>query len=173
MINLKILFKNVTKYDKEVYTDFLKFHQNIFGLKYSLYTAFIIGMLLILVAMQIQVHNMDVAIIICFVITAFFLWRFLHPVSEVSKEFNSEKIQNEKEFTFIFYEKNFKVRENNKLETYIIKYKELYKVFETDNFFYLYIDKTHSLLINKNCFTIGNSENFSNFIQKKCKYKNK
>ena len=103
----------------------------------------------------------------------FFLWRFLHPVSEVSKEFNSEKIQNEKEFTFIFYEKNFKVRENNKLETYIIKYKELYKVFETDNFFYLYIDKTHSLLINKNCFTIGNSENFSNFIQKKCKYKNK
>ena len=173
MINLKILFKNVTKYDKEVYTDFLKFHQKIFGLRYSLYTAFIIGMLLILLAMQIHVHNMNIAIIICFCIAGFFLWRFLHPVSEVSKEFNSEKIQNEKEFTFIFHEKNFKVRENNKLETYIIKYKELYKVFETDNFFYLYIDKTHSLLINKTGFTIGNSEDFSKFIQKKCKYKNK
>ena len=93
MINLKILFKNITKYDKEIYTDFLKFHQKVFGLKYSLYTAFVIGLLLILVAMQIRNHNMNLAIILCSIITGFFLWRYLHPASEVTKEFNSAKIQ--------------------------------------------------------------------------------
>ena len=35
VIDLKILFKNVTKYDKKIYADFLKFHQKVFGLKYS------------------------------------------------------------------------------------------------------------------------------------------
>lgn len=175
VIDLKILFKNVTKYNKEIYTDFLKFHQKVFGVKYSLYTAFVIGLLLILVAMQIRSHNMDLAIILCFVIVGFFLWRYLHPASEVSKEFNSEKIQNEKEFTFTFYEKKIKIRENDMLDTYIIKYNELYKIYETKDFFYLYIDRTHSLLINTNNFIIGNPEDFSEFIKKKCrlKYKHK
>lgn len=173
MINLKILFKNVTKYDEEIYTDFLKFHQKVFGLKYSFYTAFVIGLLLILVSMQVRTHNMDLAIILCFLITGFFLWRYLHPASEVSKEFNSEKIQDEKEFTFIFYEKKIKIRENDKLETYIIKYNELYRVYKTEDFYYLYTDSRHSLLINTNSFIIGNSEDFSEFIKKKCKFKYK
>lgn len=171
VINLKILFKNITKYDKEIYTDFLKFHQKVFGLKYSLYTAFIIGILLILIALQLRIHNIDFAIILCFVIVGFFLWRYLHPASEVSKEFNSEKIQNKKEFTFTFYEKKIKIRENDKLETYIIKYNELYRIYETKDFFYLYTDSTHSLLINTNSFIIGNSKEFSEFIKKKCKFK--
>lgn len=173
MIDLKILFKNVTKYDKEIYADFLKFHQKVFGLKYSLYTAFVIGLLLILVTMQIKIHNMDFAIILCCVITGFFLWRYLHPASEISKEFNSEKIQDEKEFTFTFFEKKIKIRENDKLETYIIKYNELYRVYKTEEFFYLYIDRRHALLINSNSFIIGNSEDFSEFIKKKCKFKYK
>ncbi len=173
VINLKILFKNITKYDKEIYTDFLKFHQKVFGLKYSLYTAFVIGLLLILVAMQIRNHNMNLAIILCSIITGFFLWRYLHPASEVAKEVNSAKIQNEKEFTFTWYEKKIKIRENDKLETYMIKYNELYKVYETEEFFYLYTDNRHALLINTNSFIIGNSEDFSEFIKKKCKFKYK
>ena len=93
--------------------------------------------------------------------------------SEVSKEFNSEKIQDEKEFTFTFYEKKIKIRQNDKLETYIIKYNELYRVYKTEDFYYLYTDSRHSLLINTNSFIIGNSEDFSEFIKKKCKFKYK
>ena len=144
VINLKILFKNVTKYDEEIYTNFLKFHQKTFGFKYSLYTAIVIGGLLILVAMQLKLHNMDLAIILCFAIIGFFLWRYLHPASEVTKEFNSEKIQDKKEFIFIFYEKIIKIRENDKLQTYVIKYSELYRVYQTEDFIYLYTDSRHS-----------------------------
>ena len=155
MIKLKILFKNTTKYNESIYIEFLQFHQKKFGLKYTLYTTMIIVLLLFLVIMQIKFHRIDTAIIICFVITCFFLWRYLHPASEVSKDFKSEKIQNEEEFTFLFYKKYFKIRA--KLQTNIIKYNSLYKIFETDTFFYLYIDKTHSLLLNKDSFSICSS----------------
>ena len=169
MINLKILFKNTTKYNKTIYLEFLQFHKKKFGLKYTLYTILIIFLLLFLVIMQIKFHRIDIAIIICFVITCFFLWRYLHPASEVSKDFKSEKIQNEQKFTFLFYEKHFKIRAN--LQTDMIKYNTLYKVFETPTFFYLYLDKTHSLLLNKETFSIGSSDDFSNFIRRKCWYK--
>lgn len=169
MINLKILFKNSTKYNESVYMEYLKFHEKKFGLKYTLYTAFIIGLLLFCLIVQVNAHNFTLAIIFCSIISGFFLWRYLHPISEVSKEFKSDKIQNEQKFTFIFYRNNFKVRA--KLQTYIIKYNELYKIFETSSFFYLYIDKTHAMLLNKDSFSIGYADDFSSFIQKKCWYK--
>ncbi len=169
VINLKILFKNTTKYNGAIYIEFLQFHEKKYGLKYTLYTILIIVLLLFLVIMQIKFHRIDTAIIICFVITCFFLWRYFHPASEVAKDFKSEKIQNEQEFTFLFYEKHLKVRD--KLQSYRIKYHQLYKVFETPTFFYLYLDKTHSLLLNKETFSIGSSDEFSDFIRKKCWYK--
>lgn len=169
MINLKILFKNTTKYNESIYIEFLQFHQKKFGLKYTLYTAMIVALLLFLAIVQIKFHNMSLAIVICFVITCFFLWRYLHPASEVSKDLKSGKIQNEQKFTFLFYEKHFKIRAN--LQTDMIKYNRLYKVFETHTFFYLYLDKTHSLLLNKETFSVGSSDDFSNFIRRKCWYK--
>lgn len=171
VIILKILFKNKTKYNEEIYKEFLQFHQKIYGFRYSLFTALIIGLLLFLVIVQVKFHKIDLAIIVCFSIVGFFLWRLLHPTSIISKEFNSDKIKNEQEFTFYFYDKQLKLREENKLESYVVTYRKLHRIFETDSFFYLYIDKTHAFLINKDCFTIGNSERFSEFIHNKCKFK--
>lgn len=171
VIILKILFKNKTKYNEEIYTEFLQFHQKIYGFRYSLFTVLIIGLLLFLVIMQVKFHKMDLAIIVCFAIVGFFLWRLIHPTSIVSKEFNSDKIKNEQEFTFTFYDKRLKLREENNLKYYVIAYRKLYRVFETNSFFYLYIDKTHAFLIKKDCFSIGNSKDFSEFIHKKCRFK--
>lgn len=89
----------------------------------------------------------------------------MHPISEVSKDFKSDKIQKEKEFTFVFYEKEFKVRDKINYET--IKYRNLHKVFETKYFFYLYGDKTHAYLLDKSGFTKGTVDEFSNFMKKK------
>ena len=49
-----------------------------------------------------------------------------------------------------------------------VKYLNLRKVFETKDFFYLYLDKTHAFIINKKNFSIGTSLDFSRFIKKKC-----
>ena len=45
----------------------------------------------------------------------FFLWRYVRPITEVNKEFQSQKIQSEEEFTFIFMKNVLKYQENRKL----------------------------------------------------------
>ncbi len=49
-----------------------------------------------------------------------------------------------------------------------MKYYQLYKVFETADFFYLYIDKTHALLLDKTKFKKNNPSEFLDFIKRKC-----
>lgn len=163
---MKILFKNTTKYNKEIYQEFLKFHKNKYQFSYTLYTALVLIAFFFCFAMQVKYHNYNIAILFAIALSCFFLWRFLHPISEVSKDFKSDKIQKEKEFTFVFYEKEFKIRDKINYET--IKYRNLHKVFETKDFFYLYSDKTHTYLLDKSGFTKGIADEFSNFMKKKC-----
>lgn len=152
MINLKILFKNKTKYTKQAYKEFVEIHNKTHNFTYTLYTVIVIALLLICLVLQVNNHTYSLAITFCLIITCFILWRFFHPVSVVSKQFNSSTIQTEKEFTFNFYNKYFKIIDNNQFE--IFKYYKIYKVYETDNFFYLYTDRTHSFLISKNNFLV-------------------
>lgn len=152
MITLKILFKNKIKYTKQAYKEFVEIHNKTHNFTYTLYTVIVIALLLICLVLQVNNHTYSLAITFCLIITCFILWRFFHPVSVVSKQFNSSTIQTEKEFTFNFYNKYFKIIDNNQFE--IFKYYKIYKVYETDNFFYLYTNRTHSFLINKNNFLV-------------------
>jgi len=149
---LKILFKNKTKYTKQAYKEFVEIHNKTHNFTYTLYTVIVIALLLICLVLQVNNHTYSLAITFCLIITCFILWRFFHPVSVISKQFNSSTIQTEKEFTFNFYNKYFKIIDNNQFE--IFKYYKIYKVYETDNFFYLYTNRTHSFLINKNNFLV-------------------
>lgn len=168
---MKLLFKNRTKYTKEIYNNFLIFHNNHYKYSYTLYTAIISFSILFLICFQVKIHNTNISIILCAVLAIFIFWRIFHPILKVSKEYKSDKIQNAKEYTFKFYEKKFTVEDNTTISH--SKYSNLYKIFETESFFYLYIDRTHSLLLEKDRFIKGNSEEFSNFIKKKCWYKYK
>lgn len=149
---MKILFKNKTKYTKQAYKEFVEIHNKTHNFTYTLYTIIVIALLLICLVLQVNNHTYSLAITFCLIITCFILWRFFHPISVVSKQFNSSTIQTEKEFTFNFYNKYFKIIDNNQFE--IFKYYKIYKVYETDNFFYLYTNRTHSFLINKNNFLV-------------------
>ena len=166
MIKLKLLFKNTTRYSKSVYDKFLAFHRKKYGFTYATYTIIVVAFILFALILQIKYHNFSIAILLCCGLTCLILWRYLRPISEVSKEYQSDKIQNEKEYTFKFYD-NFFTSEDNK-EISEIKYHKLYKVFETSDFFYLYIDKTHAFLVSKSKFKNNNATEFSGFIRKKC-----
>ena len=72
------------------------------------------------------------------------------------------KISDNSTFIFTFYDKYFTIKEKN--DIYKSKYRNLYKIFETDNYFYLYIDKNHSFLLDKTGFIVGNSNDFNKFI---------
>lgn len=163
---MKILFKNTTKYTKKFYDIFLEFHNKKYGFYYSLYNIIIISLFLFCIILQVQYNYYSIAIFTCFVLTAFILWRFLHPIHDVSKEYKSDKFKDEQSFTFKFYEKFFTCE--NKTEISKIKYSKLHKVYETNKFFYLYIDRNHSFLMDKSKFLQNNPSEFSTFIKRKC-----
>lgn len=163
---MKILFKNTTKYTKAIYKEFVEFHNKKYNFQYTLFNIFIIALLIFFVICQISYKYYVLAIISCIIFTAFCLYRYFHPISVVVKELNGKTIKEEKSFTFKFYDKYFKVESG--MELNLVKYYKLRRCFETKDFFYLYIDKTHAFLINKENFSIGNSKDFSKFIREKC-----
>ena len=166
MITLKILFKNETKYTKEIYKKFVDFHSNKYNTKYNMYTIIIVFLILFCIVLQVSYRYYLIAFLTCIIFAIFCLYRFLHPLSIVKKELEGEIIQKEKSFTFKFYDKYFIISEKKDLN--IVKYYKLKKAFETKDFFYLYLDKSHAFLLNKKNFIIGNPEDFSRFLKKKC-----
>ncbi len=166
---MKVLFKNKTKYNKEIYRKFLEFHEEKYGKFYYIYTAIITIALLFCMIAQLMSQNYIIFFLTLAILIAFLAWRFYHPIEVVKNEIQSPKIEKEQEFIFKFFEKYFSIY--SKKVNRQIKYWKLKKIFETNEFFYLYIDKTHAFLLDKNKFEIGTSEAFRKFISQKCKFR--
>ena len=166
---MEILYKNKTKYTKETYEKYLQFHQNKYGNKYTFTTIVTIMLLCFCIITNFQYSNQLAEFILLIVLIIFCFYRFFHPVKIIKKELKTEKIEKEKEFTFEFYEKFFTISDAENTEK--IQYWKLYKVYKTDESFYLYIDKNHAFLLNKNKFTKGNTAEFLKFLKRKTWFK--
>ena len=168
---MKILFKNETKYSKEVYNNFLHFHQSKYGNKYKLYTLLVILLLLFCTVINLKYSNYITSFIFVLVILFFFFYRFLHPIRKINKEIKSEKIEKQTEFIFTFYDNFFIVCDNENTEK--IKYWKLYKIFEDESFFYIYANKEYAFVLDKKTFSIGEVSKFIKFIKRKYGIKSK
>ena len=63
------------------------------------------------------------------------------------------------------YDKFFVISDKKNSEK--IKYWKLHRIYETEEFFYLYINKDHAFLLDKSTFTKGNTSEFLKFLRKK------
>ena len=131
-----------------------------------MYTAWVFFAFLFCITLQLLHGSYTLAVLTCILLTIFVLWRLLHPLQEIQKERTSEKITKEKQYRFVFYEKHFEIWDHNQF--YVGKYAQLYKVFDTADFFYLYTEKNRAFLLDKKGFLVGTPEDFSNFMKKKC-----
>ena len=100
-------------------------------------------------------------------IIIFASYRVFSQKNIVDNEMKSEKIKNEEEFEFIFYDEIIVVKKNQEEER--IKYRKICKVFENRGYFYLYVNKNDALILNKKGFSYGNVEKFKEFVLKKSK----
>lgn len=166
---MKVLYKNKTKYTKETYAKYLQFHQKEFGNRYTFNTIITILLLCFCIITNLQYYNKPLAFILLIVLLIFCSYRFFHPIKLVKKELKTEKFEKEKEFTFKFYEKFFTISDTKNLEK--IRYWQLHKIYETEAFFYIYIDKSHAFLLDKSTFTKGNVSEFLKFIKRKTWFK--
>lgn len=167
---MKILFKNNTRYTKERYNEFIEFHRNKYGKKIILKMIAICIWLSYILIFNIIIKNW---ILIFSAILVTMLLYLINNKKQSKRENRKQKIlNNQKEFSFYFYDEYIKIKYGRKFER--LKYFHLYKIFETEKNFFLYTDETHSLILSKDGFEIGNTADFSSFIKKKCplKYKN-
>ena len=166
---MEVLFKNKTQYTKDVYNEYLEFHRNKFGFKYNVSTIAIAFLLLFCIIFNIKQNNIGAMFL--FIIGIFLLiwYRFIYPNKMIADELKSEKFDNEIEFTFVFYNDHFTLLYRGGRKK--IKYSNVYKVFESTNYIYLYTDDNHAFLLDKRNFLIGDSENFYKFIKKKIRFR--
>ena len=166
---MKVIYKNTTKYTKEIYSEFLQFHQKKYGLK-ALISTIIISILILYCMITCFIGNEP---LIGFIFLAggigFITYRYFGPLKFIKKEYNSKKITNENEFTFTFYKHYMKLEGtdiNKKVRYWTIK-----KAYENNKYYYLYIDKNYAFVLKKNGFAIGDSKTFLPFIKKKILFK--
>lgn len=168
-IIMEKLFENTTTYTPEVYNDFVIFHNQKYSLKYHLYTLFILFLIVFCMVLQFLYGNIALGILFVFAMVLFLVWRVFHPTFFVKKEAKSDKVQKQMKNTYSFYDKYMTIK--NSKDNIKLGYYKLYKVFENDDYFYLYINKNYSFVLAKDTFSIGNSNEFYKFIKKKLWYK--
>ena len=165
----KLLFKNSTQYSKKLYDEFIRFHNDKNSLSYDLFTIFIFSLLVYCIIATIRAKIIPLALLFGVVLIVFTGYRVFNPIYFYKKEVTKKAITNEKTFHFYFYENSFKIRDNLNFDK--VSYFRLYKVYETQKYFFLYINRKYSFIINKECFTQGSSDEFSRFIKNKMKFK--
>lgn len=163
---MKVLFKNTTKYTKENTNNFVEFHSNKYGKK-ELTRIILFGIcILYILIFNIVYKNWF------FVLGAIGIGAIIYFIEKYKKEKKNNSKKGVKEFTFYFYEKHIKIKHKRNFER--LKYFQLHKIFETEKYFFLYLDEKSSLILNKEGFEIGTPKDFSKFIKSKCplKYRN-
>ena len=162
---MKILFKNTTKYDKENRENFVNFHKHKYGTKE------LINGILIMVAISyiiiFNLMNINWYSLLIFIPVGLLIY-FIYKYSTKKKK-EKKKKQKNKEFTYFFYERHIKIKCKRQFDR--LSYFEIKKIFETDENFFLYTDDTHSLILDKDGFEIGNEKDFAEFIKRKCPFK--
>lgn len=162
---MKKLFENTTTYTLEEYKKFVRFHNKKYNSKYNFYTLLILFLIIFCAVSQISYGNITLGIVFILVAIIFILYRFFYPYLFVKKEAKSDKVQKQLTNTYTFYDKYMQIK-NNK-QNIKLKYYKLYKVFQTTENFYLYLNKNYSFVLSKNNFSIGNANDFHKFIKKK------
>ena len=163
---MKVLFKNTTKYTKENCDNLVEFHSNKYGTKQLIKTILFCICILYILIFNLIYKNWIL------VISAIMITSILYVIERNKAEKQKKNKKKVKEFTFYFYEKYIKIKYKRNFER--LKYFQLHKIFETEDYFFLYLDEKKSLIISKSGFEVGTPKGFSKFIRNKCplKYRN-
>lgn len=159
---MKPLFKNVTKYNSKNYNQFIEFHSKKYSFSHDFYTLIMSILLIYCIILNIKQKSLPFILLFSCILIIFLLLRLYIPMRRYQDTKKKYSKNRESCFTFSFYNFYFTINKNT------FYYFKLYKVYETKDYFYLYIDDENAAMISKNGFKVGTAEEFSKFIKKKC-----
>ena len=162
---MKPLFKNITIYNSKNYNQFVKFHGEKFNFSYNMYTLLMLALMIYCIVLSITQKNIFILILFLAMFALTVLFRMYLPAKRYQKTKKNFAQNKQTSVIMNFYKFYFKIEQK------VYPYLKLYKVFETKDYFYLYIDEDHAALVSKKGFKIGTVEDFTDFIKKKCLFK--
>ena len=162
---MKPLFKNITIYNSKNYNQFIKFHGEKFNFSYNAYTLLMLALMLYCVVLNIIHKNLLLFLLFLAMFALTILFRMYLPVKRYQKTKKKFAENKQTSVTIDFFKFYLKIEQK------VYPYLKLYKVFETEEYFYLYLDEENAVLVNKNGFKLGTVEEFTNFIKKKALFK--
>ena len=160
---MKVLFKNTTKYSKENCNNFINFHTNRYWKKELIKYILIFLIFVYIFITNIIYKNWY------FLLDLILIGTLIYFTSKQNQEKKRKERKKVKEYTFFFYKRYIKIKYRREYDR--ILYFNIKKIFETEKNFFLYTDDTHSLILDKDGFVVGNEKDFSEFIKKKCPFK--
>jgi len=160
------LFENVTTYTANAYVEFLRFHKKNNNPLYIAYTVLWSLLLLVCTILAFGSGARIQGVVITIILVCFVIYRLAHPKMVIDKEFKSDKLSGNNTNTFEFYDNHFEV--SNKNGSFNYKYFMLHKIYETPEYFYLYVSKENAFLVSKYAFSLGNAKEFATFMKVKC-----
>lgn len=160
---MKAIFKNTTKYDKENCNNFVSFHINKYAKRKKIKYILAIIVFLYMIIFNLVYKNWYIVIILILAVI------LLYYIDKIKKVKNKKQTKKTRQYSFYFYKNYIKIKYRKEFQR--ILYFQIKKIFETEENFFLYTDDTHSLILDKKGFEIGNPIEFSEFIKKKCPFK--
>lgn len=162
---MKPLFKNITIYNSKNYNQFVNFHGEKFNFSYNMYTFVMLALMLYCIVLNIIQKDFLLFLLFLAMFAFTIIFRMFLPAKRYQKTKKKFAQNKETRINIDFFKLYFKVEQK------VYPYLKLYKVFETKDYFYLYIDEENAVLVNKNGFKLGTAEEFTEFIKKKCLFK--
>lgn len=162
-----VKFENITKNDEKTYQDFLRFHTEKYFMRYVIKTLGIIAILIYMIVSVISFKIWKLVSVLVIGLISYIIYRIYSQKKIVKDELKSSKIVEKETFIFKFYDKIINIDTGNQVQE--IRYKNICKAFEVKKYFYLYIDKTHAFILDKNGFVNQNNNEFKKFLKNKLK----
>ncbi|MDD3304104.1 MAG: YcxB family protein [Clostridia bacterium] len=163
----KVLFKNKTIYTKELYLNFNKFHLRTRNKALSISLYICMGIMIISSLLLIFL-KLDISAGVTFLIlSAVIVLSYIYlPNISVNRILKFDKTFENNENQYKFYENEFEV--SNPFGNTKIKYEDLYRVYDTKEVLYIYINTRQAFLISKSGFN-EDLENAIEFLKTKFK----
>lgn len=161
----ELLVKNETEYTYERYLKLNKF--NMYSAKKSTFICLIVLLVIIFLCgiFMLIVGEYRQSIFYLVFTVVFSILYITLPNIQTKKVFNSDNLLKENiKNTFEFYDDKIEIK--NKKSTSTLEYSDLYKVYETNDTFYIYLNKMQALIISKDCFLIGDTEKLRTLLLK-------
>lgn len=162
----ELLVKNETEYTYDRYLKLNKF--NMYSRQKVTFIILIVSIVVILLCgiFMLLVGDYSDAALYLTLSVIFTIFCVFLPSIQTKKIFKSDSILKENiKNTFEFYADRIQV--SNKKSNSTLEYKDLYKVYEVKDAFYIYLNRVQVFIVSKDCFEIGDTEKLRTLLMEK------